>query len=38
LPQAVVFSPDGTRVAFMRNVAAGGETFTQIFAVTVPRG
>ncbi len=37
LPHAVVFSPDGSRVAFMRNVDAAEGTFAQIFTVRVPR-
>ena len=36
LPFACVFSPDGGKIAFMRNVAAGGATFTQVFVVSVP--
>lgn len=32
---ACVFSPDGRAVAYMRNVAAGGATFSQIFVVTL---
>lgn len=35
LPLACVFSPDGRHIAFMRSVAHGGGTFTQIFAVAV---
>jgi Tol biopolymer transport system component len=35
LPYACVFSPDGRKIAFMRNVAAAGATFTQIFTVGV---
>jgi Tol biopolymer transport system component len=35
LPFACVFSPDGRAVAYMRNVAAGGATFSQIFVVTL---
>lgn len=36
LPQACVFSPDGSQIAFVRNVTAGGASFAQIFTVTVP--
>ncbi len=32
---ACVFSPDGRAVAYMRNVAADGATFSQIFVVTL---
>ena len=35
LPLACGFSPDGNSVAFMRNVAADGATFSQIFVVTL---
>lgn len=35
LPFACVFAPDGRAVAYMRNVAAGGATFSQIFVVTL---
>jgi dipeptidyl aminopeptidase/acylaminoacyl peptidase len=36
LPYAGVFSPDGRAVAYLRNVAADGATFSQIFVVTLP--
>jgi hypothetical protein len=36
LPFACVFSPDGAQIAFMRNGASGGATFTQVFVVSVP--
>ena len=32
-PEAVVFSPDGRRIAFMRRVVADGATHNQIFIV-----
>ncbi len=32
-PFACVFSPDGEQIAFMRNVAAGGATYSQIFVI-----
>ena len=37
LPLACVFSPDGHQIAFMRSVASGDGSFTQIFVV-VARG
>ena len=36
LSLACVFSPDGRAVAYLRNVAADGATFSQIFVVTLP--
>lgn len=34
-PEAVVFSPDGRSIAFMRQVVAVGEPHNQIFVVPV---
>ena len=36
LPQACVFSPTGTQIAFLRNVVTGGASYAQVFAVAVP--
>jgi WD40 repeat protein len=36
LPLACVFSPDGRRIAFQREVSAGAARFPQIFIVTLP--
>ncbi len=38
LPFACVFSPDGRQITFMRNVASGGGSFTQVFVVAVAAG
>lgn len=35
-PEACVFSPDGNRVAYIRPVRAGEQTFNQVFACPVP--
>ncbi|MEO7892085.1 MAG: DUF3748 domain-containing protein [Vicinamibacterales bacterium] len=32
-PEAVVFSPDGRQIAYMRDVTVGQDTFSQIFVV-----
>jgi WD40 repeat protein len=32
-PEACVFSPDGSRIAFVRRVPQGGEAFNQIFVI-----
>ncbi len=36
-PEACVFSPDGSRIAYARTVMAGGGSHNQIFVVEVPR-
>jgi hypothetical protein len=35
-PEACVFSPDGKRVAYVRNVATGDSRWNQLFVVEVP--
>ena len=35
-PEAVVFSPDGQRIAFVRQTEDGGHWFNQIFVVDLP--
>ncbi len=35
-PEACVFSPDGSRIAYVRRVASGAGDFNQIFVVTLP--
>jgi len=34
-PEACVFSPDGTQIAYVRPVTSGGETWNQIFVLTL---
>jgi hypothetical protein len=35
-PQACVFSPDGSRIAYVREVTTDGQTWNQIFTVNLP--
>jgi WD40 repeat protein len=37
-PEACVFSPDGSRIAFVRNVPMNGKRFNQIFVVSTEPG
>jgi hypothetical protein len=36
-PEACVFSPNGKKIAFMRQVADAGEHFSQVFVVECAR-
>jgi Tol biopolymer transport system component len=35
-PQACVFSPDGSQIAYLREVTTAGETWNQVFTVAMP--
>jgi len=34
-PEACVFSPDGGKIAFVRRISSGGQTFNQIYLLTL---
>ena len=34
-PEACVFSPDGGKIAFVRRISSGGQTFNQIYLLSL---